>query len=82
MIKWLVGVSSAIILAFCAWLWAFVLMGYQAKADIQTLQDMAQISIQERSQLKADVQTVKSISERTEKNTEQIRDYLLNRAVK
>lgn len=80
--KWFIGVSSAIVLAFCAWLWAFVLMGYQARADIETLQDMAQTSIHERSQLKADIQSVKAISERTEKNTEQIRDYLLNRAVK
>jgi hypothetical protein len=79
MLKWFIGVSSAMILAFFAWTWAFILMAYKAEADVKMLQIADQISIAERSQIKTEIQVVKEISLRTEKNTEQIRNYLLNR---
>jgi uncharacterized cysteine cluster protein YcgN (CxxCxxCC family) len=82
MVKWFTGVSAAIILAISGWAWMFVLMGYQAQADITELKKFTSHLNKDNSELKAEIRSVKSISERTEKNTEQIRDYLLNRAIK
>lgn len=82
MIKWFTGVSAAIILAIFGWAWMFVLMGYQAQADIDDLKAFTSHLNKDNSELKAEIRSVKSIGERTEKNTEQIRDYLLNRAIK
>lgn len=82
MIKWFTGVSAAIILAIFGWAWAFIVMGYQAQADINDLKEYTSHLNKDNTELKAEIRSVKSIGERTEKNTEQIRDYLLNRAVK
>jgi hypothetical protein len=82
MIKWFTGVSAAIILAIFGWAWMFVLMGYQAQADITDLKQSFIESRRESSTLKAELSAVKSITERTEKNTEDIRKYLLDRAIK
>lgn len=82
MLKWFIGVSSAVILALCGWSWTFVLMGYQAKADIKILQVNEKELVSVDTELKAELKAVKEISLRTEKNTEAIRDYLLKRAVK
>lgn len=82
MIKWLTGVSAAIILAIFGWAWMFILMGYQAQADINDLKEYTSHLNKDNSELKAEIRSVKSIGERTEKNTEQIRDYLLKRAIK
>ena len=82
MIKWFTGVSAAIILAIFGWAWMFVLMGYQAQADINDLKEYTHHLNKDNSDLKAEIRSVKSIGERTEKNTEQIRDYLLKRAIK
>lgn len=81
MMKWFIGVSTAVILALIGWIWAFILMGYKAQADIETLQDMATISVNDRASLHGEIQTLKEISLRTEANTEKIRDYLLKRAM-
>lgn len=80
MLKWWIGFSSAVFLALCAWVWAFVLMGYQAKADIEDLKGLTATASRERGELRTQVMVVKEISARTEKNTEQIRDYLLKKA--
>jgi hypothetical protein len=82
MIKWFTGVSAAIILAIFGWAWMFILMGYQAQADITKLREASMHSDQETEELKAEISAVKAITERTEKNTEEIRKYLLNRAIK
>lgn len=82
MIRWLTGVSAAIILAIFGWAWMFILMGYQAQADIDDLKGSFIESRKESSALKSDVSAVRAITERTEKNTEEIRRYLLDRAIK
>jgi len=81
-IKWFTGVSAAIILAIFGWAWMFVLMGYQAQADITNLKQSFTSANQEASTLKAELNAVKAITERTEKNTEEIRRYLLSKAIK
>lgn len=82
MLKWFTGVSAAIILAIFGWAWMFVLMGYQAQADIDDLKVFTSHLNRDNAELKAEIRSVKSITERTEKNTEQIRKYLLDRAIK
>lgn len=81
MLKWWIGFSSAVFLGFSAWAWGFVLMGYQAKADIDVLKIMEEKSAKERTEMKAELRVVKEINLRTEQNTEDIRTYLLNRAL-
>ena len=81
MMKWFIGVSSMLLLALGTWSWAFVLMGYQAKADIENLKTFSSQLKNENSEIKVEVSVVKAITLRTEKNTEQIRNYLLNRAL-
>jgi len=81
-IKWFTGVSAAIILAIFGWAWMFVLMGYQAQADITDLKQSFTSANQEASTLKAELNAVRAITERTEKNTEEIRRYLLSKAIK
>ena len=79
--KWFIGVSGTVILALGTWAWAFVLMGYQAKADIKTIQANEKEFRYADSELKAELRGIKAITERTEKNTESIRDYLLKRSI-
>lgn len=82
MIKWFTGVSAAIILAIFGWAWTFILMGYQAQADINQLKTITSDIHQDNGELREDISALRAVSERTEKNTEQIRDYLLKRAIK
>lgn len=82
MMKWFIGVSSALILGAMGWMTAFIAMGYQAQADIVDLKASFDNTRKESSALKADVSAVRAITERTEKNTEEIRRYLLDRAIK
>jgi len=81
MMNWLVGVSSAIILGGIGWCTTFIMMGYQASADINDLKTFSAQLRTENSQIKSEVSSVKAISIRTEDNTEKIRDYLLKRAI-
>jgi len=82
MIKWFTGVSAAIILSICGWAWMFVLMGYQAQADITELKKSNEHINSESDLMKKEVAAIRAITERTEKNTEEIRKYLLERAIK
>lgn len=81
MMKWFIGVSSALILGAMGWCTTFILMGYQAKADIEDLKSFSSQLRSESSELRAEVRSVKEITKRTESNTEQIRTYLLGRAI-
>ena len=80
--KWFVGVSSALILGAIGWMTTFITMGYQAQADIQDLKHSFVETRRESTTLRAEISAVRAISERTEKNTEDIRKYLLDRAIK
>ena len=82
MIKWFTGVSAAIILSVFGWAWMFVLMGYQAQADITDLKASNAHLNKDNTEIQAQLEAVKAITERTEKNTEEIRKYLLDRAIK
>ena len=82
MMKWFVGVSSALILGAIGWMTTFITMGYQAQADIQDLKHSFVETRRESTTLRAEISAVRAISERTEKNTEDIRKYLLDRAIK
>ena len=82
MMKWFIGVSSALILGSIGWMTTFITMGYQAQADIQDLKQSFVETRKEASDLKAEIRAVKEISLRTEENTEKIRTYLLERAIK
>lgn len=82
MMRWFIGVSSALILGAMGWMTTFIMMGYQAQADINDLQASFIDTRKETSMLKADISAVRAITERTEKNTEEIRKYLLDRAIK
>jgi len=82
MMRWLIGVSSAVILGAIGWMTTFITMGYQAQADIQDLKHSFIETRKEQSELKAELRAVKEISLRTEENTEKIRTYLLNKAIK
>lgn len=82
MIKWFTGVSAAIILSVFGWAWMFVLMGYQAQADITELKKSNAHLNKDNTEIQAQLEAVKAITERTEKNTEEIRKYLLDRAIK
>ena len=82
MIKWFTGVSAAIILSVFGWAWMFVLMGYQAQADITDLKLSNAHLNKDNTEIQAQLEAVKAITERTEKNTEEIRKYLLDRAIK
>lgn len=79
--KWFIGVSSAIMLGALGWVWSFILMTYQASADVNALQ-VANYQIRsDSSDMKAELRAVKEISLRTEANTEKIREFLLRRAL-
>lgn len=82
MMKWFIGVSSALILGAIGWMTTFITMGYQAQADIVELKQNQYILSKSQSDLKADLSAVRAITERTEKNTEEIRKYLLDRSIK
>ena len=82
MIKWFTGVSAAIILSVFGWAWMFVLMGYQAQADITDLKKTNLHMSSESDLMQKEVAAIRAITERTEKNTEEIRRYLLNKAIK
>lgn len=82
MMKWFIGVSASLILGAMGWMTTFIFMGYQAKADIETLSKQQVTQSKDSSELRAELRAVRAISERTEKNTEEIRNYLLNRAIK
>lgn len=82
MMKWFVGVSSALILGAMGWMTTFITMGYQAKADIIEVKASIIDARKESSTLKAELSAVRATTERTEKNTEEIRKYLLDRAIK
>jgi hypothetical protein len=79
--KWFIGVSSALILGTIGWMTTFITMGYQAQADIVELKQSQQLLSENQTEVKAELRAVKAITERTEKNTEDIRKYLLNRAI-
>jgi len=81
MMKWFIGVSSALILGTIGWMTTFITMGYQAQADIVELKQSQQLLSENQTEVKAELRAVKAITERTEKNTEDIRKYLLNRAI-
>lgn len=81
MMKWFIGISSAIILGAMGWCTTFILMGYQAKADIEDLKTFSTQLRTENSEIKSEVRAIKEITKRTENNTEQIRSYLLGRAI-
>lgn len=82
MMKWFVGVSSALILGAMGWMTTFITMGYKAQADIIELKQSQHVLRESQTEVRAELRAVKAITERTEKNTEEIRRYLLNRAVK
>jgi len=82
MMKWFIGVSSALILGAMGWMTTFITMGYQAQADIIELKNSQYRLGENQGEVKAELRAVKAITERTEKNTEDIRKYLLNRAIK
>lgn len=81
-LKWFIGVSSAVLLGAIGWATTFITMGYQAKADIQDLKHSFVEIRKEQSESKAEIRAIKEIGTRTEKNTEDIRKYLLDRAIK
>jgi hypothetical protein len=82
MMKWFIGVSGTIALGAIGWMTTFITMGYQAQADIQDLKHSFVETRRDQSDLKAELRAVKEISLRTEDNTEKIRTYLLQKAIK
>lgn len=82
MMKWFIRVSVGVIIGAIGWSTTFIMMGYKAQADINELKQAQIRSADETSNLKAEIRTVKEISLRTEQNTEKIRAYLLERAIK
>lgn len=82
MMKWFIGVSASLILGAVGWMTTFILMGYQAQADIQELKQFTSSLNKDNGELKAEIRAVKEISLRTEDNTEKIRTYLLQKAIK
>jgi len=82
MMRWFIGVSSAVILGAIGWATTFITMSYQAQADILELKRSQESLSFNQSELKAELRAVKSITERTEKNTEDIRGYLLRKSIK
>lgn len=82
MMKWFIGVSSGVILGAIGWATTFILMGYQAQADINDLKTSFGEIRNENSEMKSEISAVKAITRRTEDNTEKIRDFLLNNAIK
>lgn len=82
MMKWFIRVSVGVIIGAIGWATTFIMMGYKAQADINELKQAQIRSADETSNLKAEVRAVKEISLRTEHNTEKIRAYLLERAIK
>jgi hypothetical protein len=80
MLKWFIGVSAALIIALFGFGLDFIKMGYSASDDIVVLFNLNKERAQENAELKAEYRALKAISERTEKNTEEIRNFLLNKA--
>jgi hypothetical protein len=82
MMKWAIGVSSALILGAIGWMTTFITMGYKAQADIVELKQSQHILSESQTQVRSELSAVRAIAERTEKNTEEIRRFLLERATK
>lgn len=82
MMKWFIGVSSALIIGAMGWMTTFITMSYQARADIKELKVSLIDSKKEASTFKSEISAVRAITERTEKNTEEIRRYLLEKAIR
>lgn len=80
--KWAIGVSSALILGAMGWMTTFITMGYKAQADIVELKQSQHILSESQTQVRSELSAVRAITERTEKNTEEIRRFLLERATK
>jgi hypothetical protein len=75
-------VFSLVILGAIGWATTFITMGYKAQADIDDLKESFVDIRKENITIKTELSAVKAITERTEKNTEEIRHFLLKKVDK